>query len=74
MDKLCPYCKGGGFMLSKAQMVVEILKMIACPTEKTIHSSGNMSKEELFAVFSWIKTKEIEQRKESACPAKRKKV
>jgi len=65
VDKICPYCKGGGFMLSKVRMAQEILKIVGYREKKSLYSDGNMTKEEMFAVFSWIKAKDLEARKSS---------
>jgi len=65
MDKICPYCKGGGFMMSKAKMIAEILKIVGYPEKKSIYSDGGMTREEVFAVFSWVKERDLERRKSS---------
>jgi hypothetical protein len=72
VDKICPYCKGGGFMMSKAKMISEILKIVGWPEKKSIYSDGNMTREEMFAVFTWIKEREIEARKSSKNPSGKK--
>jgi len=64
-EKICPYCKGGGFIMGKAKMVVEILKIAGVKTEKSIYGDGSFTKEELFSVYSWMKEREIEGRKAS---------
>jgi len=65
MERICPYCKGGGFMLSKSKMISEILRIVGYPEKKSIYSDGSMTREETFAVFSWIKKKDLEARKTS---------
>jgi len=52
-------------MKSKAKMIAEILAIVGYPEKKSIYSDGNMTREETFAVFSWIKAKDLEGRKSS---------
>ena len=50
-------------MMSKAKMISEMLQMVGYGEKKSIYSDGNMSREEIFYVFSWIKQAQIKLRK-----------
>lgn len=41
--------------MSKAKMVSEILTMVGYPREKSIYNDGTLSREEMAAVYNFIK-------------------
>jgi len=44
-------------MKSKSQMISEILELVGFGKKKSIFSDGNMNREEIFAVYKWVKEK-----------------
>lgn len=54
-EEVCPLCGSGEILFSKMRLCVEILKMVGYQKEKTRYSYDNFSKEELFAVYKYLK-------------------
>jgi len=52
----CPYCGSIGFWMSKSKLACAILKMIGFGSKKSIYSDGNFSKEEMFAIYEYLRT------------------
>jgi len=51
----CPMCNSSEFWLSKNKMRLSILDMIKYKGERSIYQDGNFSKEEIFAVYKFLR-------------------